>query len=67
MRSNGFLIILTTEILILFTYNIHGYSKVIKNGSAEANEDNNSTENEAPRIHRAREGVTNVDLWFPTV
>lgn len=69
MKYGRLLIILTAEILILFAHNIDGYSKVIKNGgSSEVNDSDNSTAAiNVPRIHRAREGVDNVNLWFPSV
>lgn len=68
MNIDYFLVILLSEILILFTYNIDGYSKVVKNGAEnESMADTNDNSADATRLHRAREGATNVDLWFPSV
>lgn len=66
MLQCGFVVIFTMQLLALFTVQVDCYSKVSKIGSAESN-DNSSSLIDAPRIHHAREGVTNVDLWFPKV
>lgn len=67
MFKSGLVRIFLLQISItLFAKQVHSYSKVAKSGSVDANE-NGSIENVSPRIHRAREGVSNVDLWFPEV
>lgn len=57
-----FVVLLALDIAIL---QISCYSQVAKSGSIEVN--GNSSTADSPRIHRAREGVANLDLLFPKV
>lgn len=50
------------------TIEVSSYSKVAKNGVGDDGSRSNSSENhDLPRVHRAREGVLNTNLWFPKV
>lgn len=67
MFPSGLVYIFLLQISIaLFANQAYAYSKVAKSGTADANA-NGTSSDLSLRIHRAREGVSNVDLWFPEV
>lgn len=46
---------------------VSSYSKVAKNINNNVDVEQSSVSPDGPKIHRAREGVINPSVWFPTV